>query len=109
MFLSLLAGQESGGDHPFGALLLTAEGEEIEGMNAVESEGDPSAHAELRVLQSAARKLGPQQLKGATLYSSAEPCAMCGGGHLLVRGTTCRLPVWMSLLLPKRQEEISAT
>ena len=45
-------------------------------MNA--SSTDRTAHAELRALRFAAGE--PERLKGATLYSSAEPCAMCAGG-----------------------------
>src|SRR5258708_34351040 len=42
------------------------------------SSTDRTAHAELRALRFAAGE--PERLKGATLYSSAEPCAMCAGG-----------------------------
>jgi len=42
-------------------------------------EGDPTRHAELVAAALAARHLPPEVLAGATLYSSAEPCAMCAG------------------------------
>ena len=42
-------------------------------------EGDPTRHAELVAAGLAARRLSPEQLAAATLYTSAEPCAMCAG------------------------------
>jgi tRNA(adenine34) deaminase len=40
---------------------------------------DPSAHAEIQVLRSAAEKLGNYRLPGASLYVTLEPCLMCCG------------------------------
>ena len=42
-------------------------------------DGDPTRHAELVAAGLAARRLTPGQLSRATLYTSAEPCAMCAG------------------------------
>jgi tRNA(Arg) A34 adenosine deaminase TadA len=36
-------------------------------------------HAETELAREASRRFGPSELAGATLYSSAEPCAMCAG------------------------------
>lgn len=41
---------------------------------------DRTAHAEMNALYLPATRCGAQELAGATLYSSAEPCAMCAGG-----------------------------
>jgi tRNA(Arg) A34 adenosine deaminase TadA len=49
-----------------------------EAMNA--SSSDRTAHAEMNALRQASSRHGPAELAGATLYSSAEPCAMCAGG-----------------------------
>ncbi|GLY13623.1 nucleoside deaminase [Kineosporia rhizophila] len=69
------------GDHPFGAVLLSAEGEMIaEGMNAVPSTGDVRAHAELEAVVNA-RRLGPaEQIPGGIMIASGEPCPMCATG-----------------------------
>jgi tRNA(Arg) A34 adenosine deaminase TadA len=70
------------GKHPFAALVADARGQVIAeaGNNSVPPEGDPTQHAELRAAQIAARTVGDvAQLAGATLYTSAEPCAMCAG------------------------------
>ena len=40
---------------------------------------DGTAHAERLLATQACTTLSPETLKGATLYSSAEPCAMCAG------------------------------
>ena len=46
---------------------------------------DPSAHAEILALRSAARKLGNYRLSGCTLYVTIEPCAMCAGAIVHAR------------------------
>ena len=45
--------------------------------NAVAAESDPSAHAELRTVRKAAKKLKTFSLAGYTMYSTCEPCPMC--------------------------------
>jgi tRNA(Arg) A34 adenosine deaminase TadA len=67
------------GNHPFGALLVDAEGNVlIEAENSYMPARDGTAHAE-RLLATQACTIAPDILRGATLYSSAEPCAMCAG------------------------------
>ncbi len=46
---------------------------------------DPSAHAELLALRSAARRLGNYRLPESTLYVTLEPCLMCIGAILQAR------------------------
>jgi tRNA(Arg) A34 adenosine deaminase TadA len=67
------------GHHPFAALVVGADGQVIaEAMNA--SSSDRTAHAEMNALRQASSRHSPAELAGATLYSNAEPCAMCAGG-----------------------------
>jgi tRNA(Arg) A34 adenosine deaminase TadA len=67
------------GHHPFAAIVVGADGSVIaEAMNA--SSSDRTAHAEMNALRQASKRYGPLELAGATLYSNAEPCAMCAGG-----------------------------
>jgi len=47
--------------------------------NAPIAHCDPTAHAEVLVLQEAAKVLGNYRLQDCTLYVSLEPCAMCAG------------------------------
>lgn len=65
------------GGGPFGAVLVTADGQVFEGTNAVTLTHDPSAHAEIVTMRHAGSALGTHELVGATLYSSCEPCPMC--------------------------------
>src|SRR6267142_2721257 len=65
------------GRHPFAALVVDAEGEQLaQAFNA--SASDLTGHAEMNALRLLAG-VAPGRLNGATLYSSAEPCAMCAG------------------------------
>ena len=70
-----------GGDHPFGALLVGPNGAALrEQGNGFSAEGfDRTAHAERLIASWAAKTLELDALRGSTLYSSAEPCAMCAG------------------------------
>lgn len=68
------------GSHPFGAVLVSAQGAVlIERGNRYQPLKDATAHAERLVATEACTTLDASQLSGATLYSSAEPCAMCAG------------------------------
>jgi tRNA(Arg) A34 adenosine deaminase TadA len=71
----------SRGDHPFGAVLADADGTVLmeQGNGIAEQGGDVTAHAERLLASRASRAYGPMFLAGCTLYSSAEPCAMCAG------------------------------
>jgi tRNA(Arg) A34 adenosine deaminase TadA len=69
------------GDHPFGSILADAQGHVLmEQGNGYTSEGgDRTAHAERLLASRAAKAYDVEFLAGCTLYTSAEPCAMCAG------------------------------
>jgi tRNA(Arg) A34 adenosine deaminase TadA len=68
------------GNHPFGAILVSAEGEVlIEAENGFLPDRDMTAHAERLLATQASKQLNADVLAGCTLYTSAEPCAMCAG------------------------------
>jgi tRNA(adenine34) deaminase len=73
------------GDVPVGAVV--ARGNEVLGTagNAREREQDPTAHAEILALRSAAEATGSWHLEGCTIYVTLEPCAMCAGAVVLAR------------------------
>lgn len=75
------------GEVPVGAVLVDASSGEVLARehNRVEELKDPTAHAELLVLQAAARRLGEKRLADADLYVTLEPCAMCAGAIVLAR------------------------
>ncbi|MCB4770426.1 nucleoside deaminase [Ancylobacter sp. Lp-2] len=61
----------------FGTVIVR-DGEIIgEGANRVVAENDPTWHGEIEAIRNACKKVGSFKLKGATLYTSAEPCPMC--------------------------------
>ena len=68
------------GNHPFGAVLVTADGKAIMAAeNSVVTQKDVTAHAELNLVRSASQKFDPAFLKSCSLYASSEPCPMCAG------------------------------
>ena len=68
------------GNHPFGAILVDENRNVlIETENGYMPAHDGTAHAERLLATEACRTLGMEVLRTATLYSSAEPCAMCAG------------------------------
>ncbi len=69
------------GDHPFGSTLVGPAGEVLrEQGNGYRIEGfDRTAHAERLLASWAAKIYDVGYLRGCTLYTSAEPCAMCSG------------------------------
>jgi len=70
---------------PIGAVLVF-EGQVIAtGYNRTRLDLDPTAHAEIMTLRAAARILANYRLLGTTLYSTIEPCAMCGGALVWAR------------------------
>lgn len=63
------------GNRPFGAVVVGASGDELaEGFNRVASSGSVIAHAEIDAIEKIA---SPDQIVGATVYASGEPCPMC--------------------------------
>ena len=69
------------GDHPFGCLLAGPDGEVLmEQGNGYSAEGqDMTAHAERLLATRASKRWRPDFLERCTMYTSAEPCAMCSG------------------------------
>jgi tRNA(adenine34) deaminase len=73
------------GDVPIGAVVVR-EGEILATAgNERELRADPTAHAEIIALRSAAQALGGWRIPDATLYVTLEPCAMCAGAIVLAR------------------------
>jgi tRNA(adenine34) deaminase len=67
------------GNMPFGATLVK-DGQRLQvSRNEQVTSGDCMAHAEVVLVRDAVRRLGASAVKGATVYASGEPCAMCCG------------------------------
>jgi tRNA(Arg) A34 adenosine deaminase TadA len=68
------------GNRPFGALLVAGNGAVLAAdENTQLTDGQILAHAEMNLLHRAVREFNPDVLAASTLYTSAEPCAMCAG------------------------------
>lgn len=78
-----LAGRASEqGEIPIGAVVVR-NGEVIgSGGNSVIALNDPTAHAEIRAIREASRRIGNYRLENCTLYVTLEPCPMCSGAVL---------------------------
>ena len=64
---------------PVGAVVTR--GQEVLALagNAAPPHHDPTAHAEIRAIREACRRLSRDRLDGCDLWVTLEPCAMCAG------------------------------
>lgn len=70
---------------PIGAVIVSAGRIIARCHNRRETDGDPTAHAEILALRAASAVKGHWRLSGMTLYVTLEPCAMCAGAMVLAR------------------------
>lgn len=82
--MELAAQAEAAGDVPIGAVLVSGE-LVLEAKNEKESRPDATAHAEMLLLQQAAKELHAWRLSEATIYVTKEPCVMCAGAMVAAR------------------------
>lgn len=81
-----LAMSAAGADEvPVGAVVVHQGAVVGRGANRQVRDTDPSAHAEIVALRSAALALASFRLRDTTLYSTLEPCAMCAGALVTAR------------------------
>jgi tRNA(adenine34) deaminase len=73
------------GDVPIGAVVLVDGAVVARAHNERERLGDPTAHAEILALRSAAAARGRWRLEDATLVVTLEPCPMCAGALVAAR------------------------
>lgn len=65
------------GQSPFGAIIVAKGVVVATTHNTVWRDLDPTAHAEVNCIRSAARALQNISLAGCEMYSTCEPCPMC--------------------------------
>jgi tRNA(Arg) A34 adenosine deaminase TadA len=73
------------GDQAFGAVVVRAGRIVGEGVSAVITTPDPTAHAELQAIRDAARRLRTPDLSGCELYGTSRACPMCQAGAYWAR------------------------
>lgn len=82
-------------DVPVGAIVVNGDGVVIAARrNERELLGDPTAHAELLALRTAAEVTGDWRLSDCTLVVTLEPCVMCAGAILAARIPTVVFGAW---------------
>jgi tRNA(adenine34) deaminase len=78
-FMHIALNEARRGDYPFGAVIVK-EGKILSlGRNLGRTHDDPTAHGEMVAIRRCLAVHGSAPLKGATLYTSGEPCVMCMG------------------------------
>jgi len=91
-------------DVPVGALVVIGGKVVASRHNERNLHGDPTAHAEVLALRTAAEHLGNWRLDDATVVVTLEPCVMCAGalvsarvGHLVYGAPDMKAGAVMSL------------
>ncbi len=74
------------GEVPVGAVVVDPAGELLAlASNETIQNNDPTAHAEILAIRTAAAEIGNYRLTGSTIYTTVEPCAMCAGAIVNAR------------------------
>ena len=68
---------------PVGCVIVFQNSLIAKAHNQVETLKDPTAHAEIIAITSAAEYLQSKQLVGCSMYVTLEPCTMCAGAIVL--------------------------
>jgi tRNA(adenine34) deaminase len=84
------------GEVPIAALIVQAGQVLSQTHNYRELWQDPTAHAEVIAIRSAATALGTWRLTDTTLYVTVEPCLMCIGAIILARVSRVVFGAWDS-------------
>jgi tRNA(adenine34) deaminase len=73
------------GEVPVGAIIVRDNKCLAQSGNQSIIDHDPTAHAEISAIRSAAKQINNYRLLGTTLYVTLEPCMMCAGAMLHAR------------------------
>lgn len=73
------------GEVPVGAIVVLDNEVIGKGHNLVETDKNPTRHAEIVAITQACSNLGNWRLDGASLFVTLEPCSMCAGAIALSR------------------------
>ena len=84
-FMRIALDEARQSDFPFGAVIVRDGMVIARGRNLGRTNDDPTAHGEMVAIRRCLAEHGAVALKGGTLYTSGEPCAMCMGAILWSR------------------------
>lgn len=86
------------GDHSYGAVIVAPDGTIVaNGRNGVNTDCDPTSHAETNAIRAACRALRTLSLAGYRLYTNGAPCTMCAA-NIIQSGIS---DVWYSAPVPE--------
>ncbi len=83
--LAQAAAAAAAGEVPVGAVIVRAGRVIAAAHNRRVADSDPTAHAEMLAIRSAAAAVGDWRLNGCTMVVTLEPCCMCAGAIVLAR------------------------
>jgi tRNA(adenine34) deaminase len=78
-FMRMALDEARQGDYAFGCVITRGDEVIARGRNLGKTNDDPTAHGEMVAIRRALADHGSAPLRGATLYTSGEPCVMCMG------------------------------
>ena len=81
-FMRMALDEARRADYPFGAVIVRGGKVIARGRNLGRTQHDPTAHGEMVAMRRCLAAHGPASMRGSTLYTSGEPCAMCMGAIL---------------------------
>lgn len=81
-FMRIALAEARRADFPFGAVIVRDGREIARGRNLGRTRHDPTAHGEMVAIRNCVARHGGAALRGSTLYTTGEPCAMCMGAIL---------------------------
>ncbi len=84
---ALAAARDAGqrGEVPIGTCIVVGDTALAVAGNRTRTDNDPTAHAEMVALRTAAKEAGNYRLSDAVVYSTIEPCVMCAGALIQAR------------------------
>lgn len=81
-YMRLALDEAKKGDFPFGAVIVRSGKVVATGHNTGIKSNDPTAHGEIAAIRDFVSRNASSELKGATIYTTGEPCPMCMGAIL---------------------------
>jgi tRNA(adenine34) deaminase len=110
-FMRIAIDEARQADFPFGAVIVRDGTIISHGRNLGRTNRDPTAHGEVVAIRRCLAERSPEVLRGATLYSSGEPCAMCMGailwchmGRLVFAASTAQLATRIDQIMLTAEE-----
>lgn len=76
---AIIEAEKSTYEVPIGAIIVFENSIIARGHNLVETNQDPTNHAEIIAIREASKLLGSWRLLDCTMYVTLEPCPMCAG------------------------------